>query len=474
MNQNLKSAMLAAAGLTAAGDLNGATALIQRALAGDLPAAAAEADSLRSGSLKNRAATIDVEAQWLPDGAEPAAADPKVAAVRPVGNTPAAAAPEVRAAPAAAVPTAGEVPHPPIYRTSPKPDWQAFAARMAAKAADFQRTEGEQPRHDWQAFAADMASKAAAFQQANAETSTRPNTPQAHGGKGQLVSGTFTAPAGSRDYLLYLPEGDAPASGRPLVVMLHGCTQTPADFAAGTAMNELADQHGFVVLYPGQSKGANQSACWNWFNPRDQRAGGGEPSIIAGMVREVASRNGVDPTRIGVAGLSAGGAMAAILADAYPDLFTAVAVHSGLPAGAAHDLPSALSAMKRGAAASGAAGGPAVQLRRVSGGKPVRTIVFHGRQDKTVHPSNGRQVVDAALAAWSAQPLAVQREEGRSAGGRSFIRTIHTDAAGKPVVEQWEVQGAGHAWSGGSKSGSYTDPQGPDASGAIVAFFMAS
>jgi poly(3-hydroxybutyrate) depolymerase len=166
--------------------------------------------------------------------------------------------------------------------------------------------------------------------------------------------------------------------------------------------------------------------------------------------------------------------MAAILADAYPDLFTAVAVHSGLPAGAAHDLPSALSAMKRGAAASGAAGGPAVQLRRVSGGKPVRTIVFHGRQDKTVHPSNGRQVVDAALAAWSAQPLAVQREEGRSAGGRSFIRTIHTDAAGKPVVEQWEVQGAGHAWSGGSKSGSYTDPQGPDASGAIVAFFMAS
>jgi poly(hydroxyalkanoate) depolymerase family esterase len=288
-----------------------------------------------------------------------------------------------------------------------------------------------------------------------------------------VIPGTFTALAGSRDYLLYLPPGDAPPTGRPLVVMLHGCTQSPADFAAGTAMNRLADSHGFVVLYPAQSKAANQSACWNWFNPRDQQAGGGEPSIIAGMVRDVAERHGIDRGRINVAGLSAGGAMAAILAEAYPDLFSAVAVHSGLPSGAAHDLPSALSAMKRGSASPvGATGEPAGGFRSRRAGKPVRTIVFHGRQDKTVHPGNGRQVVEAALSGWPADALVAKREEGRSAGGRSFIRTIHADAAGKPMVEQWEVQGAGHAWFGGSASGSYTDPKSPDASAAMVAFFQ--
>jgi len=249
------------------------------------------------------------------------------------------------------------------------------------------------------------------------------------------------------------------------VVMLHGCTQTPADFAAGTGMNKLADQHGFIVLYPGQNKSANQNACWNWFNPRDQRADAGEPSIIAGIVREVLARYPVDATRVHVAGLSAGGAMAAILADAYPDLVAAVAVHSGLPSGAAHDLPSALNAMKRGSAAATSKSG--------ASGKPVRTIVFHGRQDRTVHPANGRQVVDAALAGWPKDALTVTQDTRRSPGGRSYTRTVHAGATGRPMVEQWEVQGAGHAWSGGSPGGSHTDPLGPDASAAIVEFFRA-
>jgi len=270
---------------------------------------------------------------------------------------------------------------------------------------------------------------------------------------GRMLSGTHTAPAGTRDYLLYLPPQAASASSLSLVVMLHGCTQTPADFAAGTGMNKLADQHGFIVLYPGQNKSANQNACWNWFNPRDQRADAGEPSIIAGIVREVLARYPVDATRVHVAGLSAGGAMAAILADAYPDLVAAVAVHSGLPSGAAHDLPSALNAMKRGSAAAASKTG--------ASGKPVRTIVFHGRQ-----------VVDAALAGWPKDALTVTQDTRRSPGGRSYTRTVHAGATGRPMVEQWEVQGAGHAWSGGHASGSYTDAAGPDASAEMMRFFL--
>jgi poly(hydroxyalkanoate) depolymerase family esterase len=283
----------------------------------------------------------------------------------------------------------------------------------------------------------------------------------------RMTAGRFTSDAGSRDYLLYVP-----AMGRPtaLVAMLHGCTQTAADFAAGTAMNEQADRHGFAVLYPAQSKAANRLACWNWFLPRDQRAGKGEPAIIAAMARQAAERLGVSPDRLFVAGLSSGGAMAAILGAAYPDVFSAVGVHSGLRAGAAHDLESAMAAMKRGAAAGGPVlrQGPTATARR-----PLRTIVFHGRQDRTVHPANGRQVAEVALAAFPDGVLASRQESGRSDGGRSFVRTTHVDPRGVPMVELWEVQGAGHAWSGGDRSGSHTDPMGPDASAAMAAFFLA-
>ena len=290
-----------------------------------------------------------------------------------------------------------------------------------------------------------------------------PSESEAGNEAGSTLAGTFGNAAGSRDYLLYLPPAIGKSAQAPaLVIMLHGCTQTPADFAAGTAMNALADRHGFAVLYPGQSQAANQSACWNWFNPADQRAEAGEPSIIVGMAREVIAGHGIDSRRIFVAGLSAGGAMAAILADTYPDLVAAVAVHSGLPSGAAHDLPSALAAMKRGGAA-----------RTTAKRKAMRTIVFHGRQDRTVHPANGAQIAAAALAAWPPRALSVRHETDRSPGGRSYTRTIHADAGGRPMVEVWDVQGAGHAWSGGSALGSYTDPKGPDASAAMIDFFLA-
>jgi poly(hydroxyalkanoate) depolymerase family esterase len=271
---------------------------------------------------------------------------------------------------------------------------------------------------------------------------------------GEFIAGHYAAEAGARDYKLFIP----PAAGErplPLLVMLHGCTQDPEDFAAGTAMNEAALVHGFYVLYPAQSAHANPHRCWNWFKHNHQGRGRGEPELLAGMTREVMAHYAIDPTRVYVAGLSAGGAMAAILGDAYPDLFAAVGVHSGLATGTAKDVASALGAMKgNGAKPAGAASG-------------VPTIVFHGDADGTVHPGNGDHVITA-----SAGALEAQVEQGRSAGGRAYTRRVVRRADGTVLAEHWVVHGAQHAWSGGKAKGSYTDPRGPDATGEMVRFFM--
>lgn len=270
-----------------------------------------------------------------------------------------------------------------------------------------------------------------------------------------FIAGRFGTGAAARDYKLYVPPGSA-SGPLALVVMLHGCTQDPDDFAGGTAMNEAARAQGFFVLYPAQSQKANPQRCWNWFKHSHQARGRGEPALLAGMVREVMAKHPIDPARVYVGGLSAGGAMAAILGETYPDLFAAVAVHSGLPAGAAKDLPSALEAMKSGPART--SGAPAAA---------VPTIVFHGDADRTVHPANGQQAYARSVAAGGA----AQTESGRSPGGRTWTRRVQRDAAGKVVAEHWEIHGAGHAWSGGSRRGSYTDPQGPDATAAMLRFF---
>ena len=275
---------------------------------------------------------------------------------------------------------------------------------------------------------------------------------------GQFIAGSHTDSAGTRDYKLYVPPGYR-GQALPLVLMLHGCTQNPDDFAAGTGMNDAALEREFFVLYPAQAQGANASRCWNWFKHNHQRRGRGEPALLAGMTRDVMQRYHIDPHRVYVAGLSAGGAMAAILGDAYPDLFAAVGVHSGLPTGSANDVKSAFTAMKAGSAA--AAGG--------SAGHPLPTIVFHGDQDTTVHPVNGDQVV--AASAGAATP---QHERARSDNGREFTRRTYRDASGRAVAEHWTVHGAGHAWSGGSARGSYTDPKGPDATEEMLRFFFAN
>jgi poly(hydroxyalkanoate) depolymerase family esterase len=281
--------------------------------------------------------------------------------------------------------------------------------------------------------------------------------------QGDFIGGSYACEHGARPYKLYIPPGHA-GKARPLIVMLHGCTQTPDDFAAGTRMNALAEERQCFVLYPAQTQSANNSRCWNWFQRGDQRRDSGEPAIIAGMTREVARRYGIDAGRIYIAGLSAGGAMAAVMAAAYPDLYAAVGIHSGLAVGSAHDVASAFAAMR---------GTPPRRGRRSAGGRASRAvpvIVFHGDRDTTVHPRNAEQVVSASVDGNGDTTVAVER--GRVPGGHAYTRTVHCDPAGRVVLEHWLVHGAGHAWFGGSVRGTYTDPQGPDAAQAMLRFFL--
>lgn len=277
---------------------------------------------------------------------------------------------------------------------------------------------------------------------------------------GDFTSNTFQSGDGTRDYKLFVPHGFA-GKRLPMVVMLHGCKQDPDDFAAGTRMNALARVHGVIVLYPAQAPRSNASKCWNWFNPGDQRRDQGEPAVLAGMTRDVAAAHDVDPDRIYVAGLSAGGAMAAILGREYPDLFAAVGVHSGLPAGAAHDVTTAFAAMKGGVSSA-----PSLSAEGPRGGLPLPVIVFHGDEDNTVNPDNGERVLgDGVLG----EPMRTER----GADGHAYTRRLFTAPDGRAMAEHWLVHGSGHAWSGGSANGSYTDPDGPDASAEMLRFFLA-
>lgn len=306
---------------------------------------------------------------------------------------------------------------------------------------------------------------------------------------------TFQFANAAYAYRLYQPaqaDGSAASEPLPLVILLHGCKQDAADFARGTAMNELAEQHGCIVLYPEQQAKANALRCWNWFDTAHQGRGLGEPGMLAALTRKVLKSHNADPARVYIAGLSAGGAMAAVMAGLYPELYAAVGVHSGVPTGAASGVISALSVMRRGARPAAPAGEPE---------SPMPTIVFHGGADRTVHPENGEQIVNAALSTLDACGLILKKTEiaqdgalppvnelagavmeaaedkvsdeaGDSLAGRDAFRTVYRAADGKSYVEYWEVGTGPHAWSGGNPAGSFTDPQGPDASRAMLAFFL--
>jgi poly(hydroxyalkanoate) depolymerase family esterase len=326
----------------------------------------------------------------------------------------------------------------PFVDLNPPPAW---STKFRQKDAGPDKAGTAMP--DWMArFASNLPGQAAGSRAVDPATY----------GPGEFLAGSFSNEAGTRNYRLYVPR-KAAAGPRPLVVMLHGCKQNPEDFAAGTTMNLLAEQEGCLVLYPEQAAGANHSQCWNWFEAGHQNRDQGEPSLIAGMTRQVLCEHDGDARRVYVAGLSAGGAMAAVMAAGYPELYAALGVHSGLPAGAAHDLMSALNAMKG-----------ARKHKSAMDTAPARVIVFHGDSDATVHASNGQAVYRQFTQG------AVKETEER---GQRHTRTVALDAGGRAVAEHWTLHGAGHAWSGGSTAGSYATSSGPNASAEMLRFFLA-
>lgn len=287
-------------------------------------------------------------------------------------------------------------------------------------------------------------------------------------GPAQFLKNSLRNHAGSRDYKIFIPgaynKTNNPA--HPLIVMLHGCKQNPDDFAMGTQMNEIAEEHGCIVVYPAQAQAKNMSNCWNWFSASNQQRDQGEPSIIADITRRVMDEYNVDRARVYVTGLSAGGAMAAIMGTSYPEIFAAVGVHSGLAVGAAHDVASAFGAMQNGASQT---------LKSNSGDHSLAPpiIVFHGDADQTVHPKNAAQILSQFMPNNAANEVETILQNDQAINGMRYSQTVYRNPAGSIIAENWLVYGAGHAWSGGSASGSYTNTKGPDASREMVRFFLA-
>lgn len=279
----------------------------------------------------------------------------------------------------------------------------------------------------------------------------------------QFLDQRYSCATGTRRYRLYVPS-TAGEGLQGLIVMLHGCTQSPEDFAAGTGMNALAEEHRLLVVYPAQTGGDNSMSCWNWFRPEDQMRDSGEPAIIAGLTASIRDDYAIPIERVFVAGLSAGGAMAATMGETYPELYAAIGVHSGLAYGSANDVMSAFTAMRGqvGIVSSHANTGGRLEA------KP-RLIVFHGTADPTVHVSNAERIV-------SSQPGTLGKtsrsEHVPSGQTRAYTRSVTKRDDGTHGIECWLIDGAQHAWAGGNPSGSYTDPRGPNASKAMVSFFL--
>lgn len=278
----------------------------------------------------------------------------------------------------------------------------------------------------------------------------------------QYLARKHRSAAGSRDYKLYVPASN-PKRPVGLILMLHGCNQGADDFALGTHMNAPAEKHGLVIAYPAQTARHNAGSCWNWFKPAHQQRGAGEPALLASLTRKLMREFGLDRDAVFVAGLSAGGGMASILADVYPDIFSAAGIHSGLARGTARNVVSAMRVMRKGG------GTPACAPTFAAPGSRVRRIVFQGDADRTVHPSNADTIIAAVLGR-DAVPAKIGK---RTVQGRGYTRSDYAGPDGAALVELWMIEDAGHAWSGGRKAGSYTDSTGPDASAQMVRFFLA-
>jgi len=296
---------------------------------------------------------------------------------------------------------------------------------------------------------------------------------------GRVVRGTFRNAAGERPYALHLPDRDVPAGGkgRALVVLLHGCTQDADDVARGTRLPARAGERGWMVLLPEQPASSHPRKCWTWYDPGHQGRGAGEPSILAGMIEEVVRTHGGDPGRVYLAGVSAGAAMASLVAAAYPELIAGLALHSGLVYAAAGSVGDALGAMQRGAASpephaerAHAAMGPRARV--------IPTLVLHGEADQVVAPINGAQAARQWFltnALSRGQPLdttsgATDHVQGE-VGGYGVRRSTYRAKDGTPLAHLVLVRELGHAWSGGSAEGTFTSERGPDATMEVLDFF---
>ncbi|MBB6444481.1 extracellular catalytic domain type 1 short-chain-length polyhydroxyalkanoate depolymerase [Bacillus benzoevorans] len=285
-------------------------------------------------------------------------------------------------------------------------------------------------------------------------------------------------------YKLYIPGEYQVDKECPLVVLLHGCSQNPDDFAAGTNMNTLAEKEQFFVLYPDMNHpfnpadpaGYNHFGCWNWFLDKNQHRGQGHPKLIYGMINEVKSKYMIDSKKVYAAGFSAGGSQACILGAAYPDVFNGIGIYSGLAYDAANVLllidPLANEAQKRmatGVPDPFECGNHAFQ-EMGENKKKMRVIVFHGSSDTTVNPINGEQViiqwaqtnflVEGGIGQADVTPAQIHSD---SINGKSYICYVYHDSNDKELLEFWLIDEMGHAWSGGTETGSYTDPSGPNA-----------
>jgi poly(hydroxyalkanoate) depolymerase family esterase len=300
---------------------------------------------------------------------------------------------------------------------------------------------------------------------------------------GSWADGVVTNASGSRNYKLWIPDGYTGKKKLPLVMMLHGCTQTPDDSATATQFNAVADKNNFLVVYPEQTKAANPLKCWNWFDSSHQARGQGEPSLLAEVINHVEASYKVDSRRVFVAGFSAGGAMAIIMGATYPELFAAIGVHSGLAYGAATNLNGAMPAMAKG-------GGDAARLGKLAfeamGDKKhlMRVILFQGAKDGAVATVNADQVItqwaqtndyiDDGKDNDSVDDVADKTTEGVVAEGYSYKKYVYNDSSRKPLMEKWIVPDMKHAWSGGTGGASYTDPKGPNAAQEMWRFFSES
>jgi poly(hydroxyalkanoate) depolymerase family esterase len=316
---------------------------------------------------------------------------------------------------------------------------------------------------------------------ASTATTLAPTTgPERGTTTGTWLPGSVLGRAGAPSYFVYKPSAIGRRSRVPMLVLLHGCGQTAADFAAATRFNELADRHGFIAVYPEQNAWSHQQRCWRWYESAHQERGAGEPAIIADITATVlaeAARWRIDPTRVYVAGLSAGGGMALILAATYPDVYAAVGIHSGPAYGSAASVSGALTAM------AGRASVPPPREHPDGGQGMPPAVLFQGTEDTTVRLSNGREVAEQWLAYRQAYVNAnngatagdrIARAEtrvGRVADGHPYTTTEWYTERGRKTLEYWQVDGLGHAWSGGAAGGSFSDPRGPDASTAMWSFF---